>query len=117
MINYSQSLDGLFHALADPTRRAMVARLDRGPATVSDLARPLKMSLPAVMQHLDVLTASGLVRTEKTGRVRTCRVDPKAMLKVDRWLTQRRSAWERNFDRLGDYLAATSDESDSGGKL
>ena len=78
MLNH-QPLDLVFQALADPSRRTMVERLSRGPASVSDLAQPLDMSLPAVMQHLQVLEASGLVRSEKTGRVRTCRIDPKAL--------------------------------------
>jgi DNA-binding transcriptional ArsR family regulator len=108
MLNYQPSLDHMFQALADPTRRAVVARLCKGPASVSDLARPLKMSLPAVMQHLGVLEESGLVRSEKKGRVRTCRIEPKALSQAERWIADRRAAWEARLDRLGEYLAAES---------
>jgi DNA-binding transcriptional ArsR family regulator len=101
----SAALDRMFQALADPSRRVMVERLARGPASVSELARPLAMSLPAVVQHLQVLEASGLVRSEKTGRVRTCRIEPAALKAVERWIAERRSTWERHLDRLGDYLA------------
>ena len=109
MLNYSQPLDRLFMALADPTRRVMVERLSRGPVTVSDLARPLPMSLPAVMQHLQVLEASGLVRSEKTGRVRVCRIDPTAMASAEEWFAGRRASWEQRFDRLGEVLAEDDD--------
>src|SRR5215217_8530633 len=105
MLNYSTSLDQVFHALADPARRQMVERLSRGPASVSELARPLPMSLPAVVQHLQVLEMSGLVRSEKVGRVRTCRLEPAALQPVEQWVSARRSTWERRLDRLGDYLA------------
>ena len=98
-------LDQVFHALADPTRRGMVERLVRGPATVSELSRPLDMSLPAVLQHLQVLEASGLVRSEKAGRVRTCRIEPDALRAAEAWVTGQRTAWETRLDRLGDYLA------------
>ena len=104
MLNYQESLDPLFHALADPSRRAMVERLSRGPASVSELAEPLPMSLPAVVQHLQVLEASGLVRSEKTGRVRTCSIEPAAMRAVESWITELRTIWERRLDRLGEYL-------------
>ncbi|HWA00574.1 MAG TPA: metalloregulator ArsR/SmtB family transcription factor [Caulobacterales bacterium] len=98
------TLDLVFQALADPTRRAVVERLSRGPMSVSALAKPLDMSLPAVMQHLNVLEASGLVRSEKAGRVRTCRIEPKALHLVEKWLSARRSQWEERFDRLDAYL-------------
>jgi DNA-binding transcriptional ArsR family regulator len=104
MLNYS-TLDVVFQALADPSRRTMVERLSRGPASVSDLAQPLDMSLPAVMQHLQVLEASGLVRSEKTGRVRMCRIEPKALETAEGWFAKRRAAWERRFDRLEAFLA------------
>ena len=110
MLNHSQALDLAFQALADPTRRAIVERLARGPASVSELARPLKMSLPAVMQHLAVLEASGLERSEKAGRVRTCRVDSEALGRAERWINDRRSEWERRLDRLGDYLATMNEK-------
>src|SRR5436853_6403258 len=94
----------MFQALADPTRRAMIERLARGPTSVSELARPLAMSLPAVMQHLAVLEGSGLVRSEKIGRVRTCRIEPQALSLAEQWIGNRRIEWERQLDRLGDYL-------------
>ncbi|XXY34817.1 metalloregulator ArsR/SmtB family transcription factor [Sorangium sp. So ce260] len=105
MLNSSASLDQVFHALADPTRRAMVERLSGGPASVSELARPLDMSLAAVVQHLQVLEQSGIVRTRKVGRVRTCRIDPGALSAAERWIAERRALWERRLDRLGDFLA------------
>src|SRR5690242_18231161 len=83
----------------------MVERLVRGPASVSELSRPLEMSLPAVLQHLQVLEASGLVRSEKVGRVRTCRIEPDALRAAEAWVTGQRTAWETRLDRLGDYLA------------
>ena len=95
----------MFQAMADPSRRAMLERLCQGPASVSDLAAPFKMSLPAVLQHLQVLEQSGLVKTEKVGRVRTCSVETKALRSVEQWITSRRTAWEARFDRLGAYLA------------
>lgn len=98
-------LDLAFQALGDPSRRAMVERLARGPASVSELAKPLAMSLPAVMQHLAVLEESGLVTSEKVGRVRTCRIDPNAITAAERWLNERRQQWEQRFDRLGAFLA------------
>src|SRR5208282_1889769 len=104
MLNQSLALDLAFQALADPTRRALVERLTHSPASVSDLARPLSMSLPAVMQHLAVLEGSGLVVSEKVGRVRTCRIEPRALSLVEQWINARRTEWERRLDRLGDYL-------------
>jgi DNA-binding transcriptional ArsR family regulator len=104
MLNKSPSLDLMFQALADPTRRAMVERLGRGPASVSELAKPLAMSMPAVMQHLQMLEASGLVRSEKTGRVRTCRIEPEALSLAEQWINARRIGWQHRLDRLGDYL-------------
>jgi DNA-binding transcriptional ArsR family regulator len=101
----SVPLDLMFQALADPARRGMIARLCRGPASVSELAQPLTMSLPAVMQHLQVLEASGLVTSKKVGRVRTCRLEPKALGNAEQWLAERRASWERRLDRLGDFLA------------
>lgn len=108
-IHYDQSppppVDLLFAALADPSRRTMVERLSRGPASVSELARPLAMSLPAVVQHLHVLEDSGLVSSAKVGRVRTCRIEPEALRLTEDWVAQRRRSWEERLDRLGDYLA------------
>src|SRR5580700_9701001 len=102
MLNQSPDLDRLFHALADPARRAMVERLTRGPAPVSELARPLPMALPTAMQHLGVLEAAGLVRSEKTGRVRTCAIQPDALSLAEQWINARRTEWEQRLDRLGD---------------
>ena len=110
MLNRSPDLDRLFQALADPARRAMVERLTRGPAPVSELARPLPMSLPSVMQHLGVLEAAGLVQTEKVGRVRTCRIEPKALSLAEQWINTRRREWEHRLDRLGDYLKTLDNE-------
>jgi DNA-binding transcriptional ArsR family regulator len=109
MLNQLDAVDVAFHALADPTRRMMVERLSRGPISVGELAKPLAMSLPAVMQHLAILESSGLVSSEKVGRVRTCKVEPAALRKVEQWLAGRRAMWERHFDRLGDYLAAQAE--------
>ena len=106
----------MFQALADGNRRAIVERLSRGPASVSELARPLPMSLPAVVQHLHVLEASGLVRSDKIGRVRTCRIEPAALRPVEQWISARRTSWERRLDRLGEYLAEGADEPQKGGE-
>jgi len=111
MLKYE--LDRTFAALADPTRRAMVERLVQGAATVSELARPLPMSLPAVMLHLKVLEESGLVTSEKTGRVRTCRVDPKMLSQAEQWVSERRQMWERSLDRLGAFLDETKPEDEA----
>ena len=99
-------LDRRFHALADPTRRSIVERLSGGPASVSELAEPFPISLAAVVQHLHVLEASGLVQSEKVGRVRTCRIEADALRPVERWIGERRRVWERRLDRLGEYLAS-----------
>jgi DNA-binding transcriptional ArsR family regulator len=106
VLNNTATVDPLFHALGDPTRRALVDRLSRGPASVSELAGPVDMTLSAVLQHLAVLESSGLVRSEKTGRVRTCRLDPAVLRTAEDWITERRATWERRLDRLADYLAA-----------
>jgi DNA-binding transcriptional ArsR family regulator len=98
-------LDAMFQALADPTRRSMVERLGRGAATVSELAKPLTMSMPAVMQHLAVLEASGIVRSTKTGRVRSCQLTPDAFGAAEYWMNARRREWEQRFDRLDALLA------------
>jgi DNA-binding transcriptional ArsR family regulator len=105
MLNRSATLDHVFQALSDPARRLMVERLSQGPASVGELAKPLAMSLPAVLQHLQVLEASGLVRSEKTGRVRHCRIERKALAAAETWIARRRAVWESHFDRLGAYLA------------
>jgi DNA-binding transcriptional ArsR family regulator len=99
-----QSLDRVFQALADPSRRAMVERLCEGPASVSELARPFSMTLAAVVQHVQVLEASGLVRTEKVGRTRTVSIEPPTLRTAEQWMSERRTAWEHRLDRLGDFL-------------
>jgi len=98
------AVDRVFHALADPSRRAMVERLSRGPASVKELAAPLSMTLAAVVQHVQVLEQSGVIRTEKVGRVRSCRLDPAGLGVAERWIADRRALWERRLDRLGDLL-------------
>lgn len=105
MLHQSAQLDLMYQALADPGRRAMIERLARGPASVSELAKPLDMTLSAVVQHLKVLEASGLVHSEKVGRTRTCSIEAKALGQAERWINQRRMTWERRFDRLGEVLA------------
>jgi DNA-binding transcriptional ArsR family regulator len=104
VLNYATSLDLVFQALADPSRRGMMERLSRGPASVSELAEPYAMSLSAVVQHLQVLEASGLVRSQKVGRVRTCTIAPAALGTAEHWISERRTNWERRLDRLGEYL-------------
>lgn len=105
MLKHDADLDRVFQALADPTRRAIVERLLRGPASVSQLAEPLPMSLPAVVQHLQVLEGSGLVSSQKIGRVRTCRAEPGVLRAAEAWLAAARTVWEGRLDRLGDFLA------------
>jgi DNA-binding transcriptional ArsR family regulator len=95
----------VFHALGDPTRRMILEELTAGPVSVSRLAIPLDMTLAAVVQHLQILEESGLVRTEKLGRVRTCRIDPAGLSIAEQWIAARRSMWEKRLDRLGDVLA------------
>ena len=104
MLNQTIDLDRTFQALADKSRRAMVERLTLGPASVSELAQPLTMSLAAVVQHVQVLEACGVVKTEKVGRTRMCRIEPAAMTAAEQWITDRRRGWEARLDRLGDIL-------------
>jgi DNA-binding transcriptional ArsR family regulator len=105
VVNRLQELDRVFRALADPTRRAMVERLVQAPASVSQLAEPLPMSLPAVVQHLGVLESAGMVSSEKVGRVRTCRLEPETLRRAETWLGAQHTAWEDRLDRLGRELA------------
>ena len=105
MLNQSAALDRVFRAFADPTRRAMIARLAAGEASVSELGQPFAMSLPAVHQHLRLLEQAGVVTTAKRGRIRTCRLNPTALRRAEEWLGQRRLMWERRLDALGAYLA------------
>ncbi len=104
MLNHPIDLDRVFHALADPTRRAMIERLGRSPASVSELAQPATISLAAIVQHVQILEACGLVRTEKVGRTRTCRINAAALTAAERWLEARRGEWSGHLDRLGDFL-------------
>jgi DNA-binding transcriptional ArsR family regulator len=100
MDNHYPQLDGIFQALADPTRRAVIARLGNGPASIGDLARPFDMALPSFMKHIRVLEQSGLIRTRKDGRVRTCAISPQAFTAIEQWLSAQRAAWESHADRL-----------------
>jgi DNA-binding transcriptional ArsR family regulator len=110
MLDYQTSLDPVLHAIADPTRRGMVEQLAKGPASVSSLAGRLPMSLQAAMQHLAVLEAAEVVRSEKVGRVRTVSLNPTALRQVERWVAEQKTAWERRLDRLGDYLGESPDD-------
>jgi len=110
MLKRSIDLNRLFNALADPTRRAVMERLSRGPAPVSELAKPFPMSLPATMQHIAVLESAGLVRSEKVGRVRTVSINAGALSRAEHWINARRTQWERRLDRLGGYLATLPKE-------
>jgi DNA-binding transcriptional ArsR family regulator len=114
MLNYAPDLDRVFQALADPGRRLMVERLSRGTASVSELGKPLDMSLAAVLQHVQVLQASGLIRSQKVGRTRTCSINPAALRSAEDWIADRRTMVERRLDRLGDYLTQTVGEPDPG---
>jgi DNA-binding transcriptional ArsR family regulator len=108
-------LDRVFHALADPGRRRMLERLSQGPASVSELGKPLAMSLAAVLQHVQILEGSGLVQSRKLGRTRTCNLNAETLRSAERWISERRTFVERRLDRLGEYLANTADQPDSPG--
>jgi DNA-binding transcriptional ArsR family regulator len=105
-------LDRVFHALADPGRRRMLERLSQGPASVSELGKPLAMSLAAVLQHVQILEGSGLVQSRKLGRTRTCSLNAQTLRSAERWMSERRTFVERRLDRLGEYLADTADQPD-----
>jgi DNA-binding transcriptional ArsR family regulator len=107
-------LDRVFHALADPSRRHMLERLSQGPASVSELGKPLAMSLAAALQHVQILEASGLVQSRKLGRTRTCNLNAQTLRSAEHWISERRTFVERQLDRLGEYLADTADQPDSG---
>jgi DNA-binding transcriptional ArsR family regulator len=113
MLNDATDLDRVFQALADPGRRLMVERLSRGPASVSELGRPLDMSLAAVLQHVQVLEACVLIRSSKVGRTRTCIINPAALRAAESWIAERRTIVEHRLDRLGEYLAETADQPDA----
>ena len=121
MPNQEPALDRVFHALADPTRRGIVERLIRGPASVTELAKPLPMALPSVVQHLRVLEDSGLIRSEKVGRVRTCHAEPAPLSTAGDWIAEQRALWEGRLDRLEAYLkelqstARTREDDDANG--
>ncbi len=114
MLDQVADLDRVFHALADPGRRVMVERLSHGPASVSELGWPLAMSLAAVLQHVQVLEASGLVRSQKTGRTRTCSINSAVLRSAESWMAERRTLWERRLDQLGGYLAGTAEPAGTG---
>ena len=104
MAHKRAKINRVFQALGDPTRRMIVEKLSEGPVSVSELAKPLKITLAAVVQHLQILEKSGLITTEKLGRVRTCRMEPLGLSLVEKWIAERRSTWEKRFDRLSDVL-------------
>ena len=110
MAQYSSTLDSVFDALADPTRRAVVQRLGSGPASVSALASDFSISLPSFLKHVRALEASGLIRTRKTGRVRTCTLDHDRLAVIDGWLAEQRSIWESRTDRLEQHLRNQKDD-------
>lgn len=112
MENCSPALDTSFHALADPTRRAVISRLMTGPAPVKELAEPFGMGLPAFLKHLRVLEESGLIATEKSGRVRTCRIQPERLLEAETWLSEQRALWQAGADRLAAYVENQMTEND-----
>ena len=109
MLNDSPQLDRAFQALSDPVRRRMLSRLSHGPASVSELAQPFSISLPAILQHLRALEDSGLVRSEKKGRVRTVRLEPNALSAAESWIAERRAEWEAQLDRFENYLRTLKD--------
>ena len=109
MLNYVEDLDSVFHALADPGRRRMLERLGQGPASVSELGKSLPMSLAAVVQHVQILEASGLVRTQKLGRTRMCSLNPAPLRSAEHWISERRAYVGRSLDHLGQYLAETTE--------
>ncbi|MDB5719789.1 MAG: putative transcriptional regulatory, arsR family [Alphaproteobacteria bacterium] len=115
MLNQSARLDLAFQALADPTRRGMLARLSQGPASVSELARPLPISLPAVLQHLQALEASGLVSSEKKGRIRTCRIVPEALGLAETWISEQRALWAARLDRFDEHVMRLKQEGKDNG--
>jgi DNA-binding transcriptional ArsR family regulator len=112
MVNSSLSLDTAFHALSDPTRRAVISHLVNGPASVKELAEPFNIGLPAFLKHLRVLEASGLIATEKSGRVRTCRVQTKRLSEAETWLSEQRALWQASADRLASYVENQMKEDD-----
>lgn len=110
MENHSSQLDGLFQALADPTRRAVLVRLGSGPASISDLAAPFDMALPSFMKHIRFLEESGFIRTQKEGRVRTCRIEKGRFALLEGWLSEQRGIWQARTDRLEQLVLAQQDK-------
>jgi DNA-binding transcriptional ArsR family regulator len=110
MEQYSDPLDGIFQALADPTRRAVLARLGRGPASISDLAKPFDMALPSFMKHIHFLEGSGLIRTVKQGRVRTCTIDKNRFAAIETWMSAQRALWEGRTDRLEQFVMSAQNK-------
>lgn len=113
MTNHSPGLDQTFRALSDPTRRAVVAALGRGPASVSDLARPFEMALPTFLQHLRVLEESGLIATQKVGRVRTCTLDKQPLARAERWLEDQKTLWTKRLDQLDAFVLQLKDREET----
>ncbi len=113
MVKHDPSLDAAFHALSDPTRRAVLGRLAQGPAPVKELAAPFGMGLPAFLKHLRVLEASGLIATEKRGRVRTCRIEAGRLRDAEAWLSEQRAFWRAGADRLAAYVETRTPEDDA----
>jgi DNA-binding transcriptional ArsR family regulator len=110
MAQYSAHLDGIFQALADPTRRAVLGRLGKGSASISELAKPFDMALPSFMKHIRLLEDSGLIRTRKEGRVRTCAIEQKPFAMVESWLSAQRAIWEARTDRLEQFVTTAHKE-------
>jgi len=110
MANYSVALDAVFHALADPTRRAVIQRLGKGPASVGELAEPFDMALPSFMKHVGVLEETGLIRSKKVGRVRTCVLERRKLAAAERWFDEQRAIWESRYQNLDDLLLKLSGE-------
>lgn len=113
MEQYPDPLNGIFQALADPTRRSVLGRLGKGPASISDLAKPFDMALPSFMKHIHFLEDSGLIRTRKQGRVRTCAIEKKQFAAVEKWLSAQRALWEGRTDRLEQFVANVQKEEKS----
>ena len=113
MDQYEERLNEVFQALADPTRRSVLTRLGRGPASISELARPFDMALPSFMKHIHALEESGLIRTRKQGRVRTCAIEKDRLGLVESWLSAQRALWEGRADRLEQFVVAARERKES----
>ncbi|RAS38714.1 ArsR/SmtB family transcription factor [Paraburkholderia bryophila] len=112
MENYSSSLNGVFHALADPTRRSVIARLGSGPASIKELAEPFGLGLPSFLKHIKVLESSGLIASEKVGRVRTCKLRRGNLTAAEKWFDQQRAVWENRYENLDNLLTSLKGEDD-----